>query len=102
MDQEKARHLWKPVQTADRMAEELTEAARALPDEYTDMKEKASAAANRLDRQQDQMLGLMNYLIDNFPEEQALEIFVKAGIDRNELVSVWGIDPQQALDAQGW
>lgn len=98
----RTKYLWKPVQTADAMARELVEQASALPKEHLEFKKLVSEAATRLDRQQKQMLGLMNYIFDNIPQEQALDIFIKSGIDRNELVDVWGVEPDDAILAQGW
>lgn len=98
----KTKYLWKPVQTADAMARQLIAQASALPQEHLELKKLASKAATRLDRQQEQMLGLMNYIFDSMPPEKALDIFIKAGIDRNELVDVWGVEPGDAVLAQGW
>ena len=40
-------------------------------------------------------------MYERIGEEETLKIMVDCGIDRNELVSLWGIDHKKALKAQG-
>ena len=58
-----------------------------------------STVIRRLDRQQEQILRLTQWMYQNIPEQEMLRVLVRCGIDYSELVQCYGVDPGSALSA---
>lgn len=108
------KHLWKNVHDLSSVRKRAVQTAKMLKivadDADSTAYEKQAAAAgivcireitSRLEKQNSQLEQLCAYMYERIGEEETLKIMVDCGIDRNELVSLWGIDHKKALKAQG-
>ena len=95
------KHLWKNVHDLPSIRKRAVQAAKMLKivadDADSTAYEKQAAAAGIVCIREK----LCAYMYERIGEEETLKIMVDCGIDRNELVSLWGIDHKKALKAQG-
>lgn len=109
------KYLWEDI----RPIEQLADIANGLSDKSKELAEKPwsdedqqevrktlsnvpvflSNVVRRLDRQQEQILRLTQWMYQNIPEQEMLRVLVRCGIDYSELVQCYGVDPASALSA---
>lgn len=110
------KYLWENIRTVETLAQiatNMSDQAKALTQkELTeedlpacqDLLKKLpvllSTLVRRVDRQQNQIMELTQWLYQNIPENQMLKLLIHAGIDRSELVYCYNVDAGTALRAQ--
>lgn len=110
------KYLWENIRTVETLAQiatnmsdqakaltqkELTEAdLSACQDLLKKLPVLLSTLVRRVDRQQNQIMELTQWLYQNIPENQMLKLLIHAGIDRSELVYCYNVDAGTALRAQ--
>lgn len=109
------KYLWgdiRPVSLLYSMTKDVISKAESLPDSVTqeslqahknsiyEMKTLLENLAIRVDRQQNQILELTQWLYQNLNEQDMLKLLIQCGIDRTELVNCYEVDKAAALSAQ--
>lgn len=91
------KYLWTPVEPASTLAKQLRDAAET---NSSDLKKLAIEGSKRLNAQQRQIGNLIHTLLARMKPEDVAILLIRAGIDRSELHSCWGMPEKLALYAE--